>query len=88
MVLIITGCIVVGVCLIYLWVKAFNAVFNPLIRKVNKNSNPYITAHKVKFKNDKDYDNYLRWLNKKGGDMPIDKLKSIQELQFEKQLNS
>lgn len=91
MVLIIIGSIVVGVALIYSWVKVMNLIFNPLISRLEKknarrlkNDNPYVIAHKLKFKNDAMYDEYIQWLDENGGDLPFDKMKTQEELKVEK----
>lgn len=79
-VLIVLG--MVGVVLVYAWVKLINEIFNPLIRNLDKKQarrlkadNPYITAHKMKFANDAMYEEYLEWLSENGGDVPFDKWK-------------
>ena len=41
-------------------------------KKENLN-NPYIDYHKSKMKNDKDYDEYLKWLDKNGNGVPVEK---------------
>lgn len=95
MVLIIIGGIVVAVALIYSWIKVMNLLFNPLISRLDqknvrrlKNDNPYVVAHKQKFENDAMYDEYLHWLDENGGDLPFEKMKTQEELSFEKKLNS
>ena len=50
-------------------------------------ANPYIKAHRSKFKNDADYEQYLQWLSKKGGDIPIEKKMSDEERKFFRELN-
>ena len=83
--------ILIGAVLIYGWIKLINAVFNPLIRKIEKKKeritkadNPYIKSHRIKMHNDKMYGEYLDWLDKTGGDMPFEKWKTEEEEAFDK----
>lgn len=41
----------------------------------NRHVNPYIKYHKRKWQNEKDYDNYIKWLDKQGGDLPLREVK-------------
>ena len=75
MVFLVILIIVIAIILIYLWIKVVNAVFNPIIRRLEKKDNPYIQAHRVKMYNDKMYSEYLVWLDKNGGDIPFEKWK-------------
>lgn len=91
MVLLIIGIIVIGIAICYGFVKAVNAIFNPMInrlekkkKRLNKSDNPYIQAHRVKMWNDKIYQEYLEWLDKTGGDMPFEKWKTEEEEAFDK----
>ena len=47
--------------------------------QASKEKNPYIRAHKKKWKNEKYYDRYIKWLNRKGGDLPIKEVKTKEE---------
>lgn len=93
MVLLVIASIVIGSILIYGFIKLVNAIFNPIIKKLDaeketfKTSNPYIQAHQMRRHNDKNYEEYLEWLNNTGGDLPIDKIKSEEELRFERKMN-
>jgi len=87
MVITIIGLTVLGIATIYGFVKAVNAIFNPWIRRLEKRDNPYIAMHRIKFHNDKMYDEYLKWLDKNGGDIPFEKWKTEEEVRFEKELN-
>jgi hypothetical protein len=78
----------IGYYLIKWWIKLVNYVFKGVIpekHKVKSSQNPYIKAHQMRKYNDESYDEYLNWLDKNGGDMPIDKVKSKEEQRFEKQ---
>lgn len=61
-------------------------------RKLTKNKrpslpdNPYIIEHKYRRLNDKWYDEYLEWLDDTGGDLPIKKELTLEELEFEQEL--
>lgn len=65
------------------WVKGVFWVFgNPLKRQRNL----YINAHRVKIDNDRQYDEYLKWLNKKGEGVPIPKVMTKEDAEAEKQI--
>lgn len=51
-------------------------------------NNLYINAHRTRRKNDDDYETYLDWLDKTGGDLPIDKIISREEWNFKQQMKS
>ena len=80
--------IVVCVALCYWWVKAIVTIFDWLEKKINGTdvNNPYIKAHLSKKKGDTTYQEYLKWLDKNGGDMPLEKLKTKEELEFDRKL--
>ena len=56
-----------------------------LIRKPK--SNPYIELHKLKFENDKNYNEYLNWLHKKKGDIPFKKIERIEDVNYQNEIN-
>ena len=56
-----------------------------LIRK--QKSNPYIELHKLKFENDKNYNEYLKWLHKKKGDIPFKKIERIEDINYKKAID-
>lgn len=47
--------------------------------QLTKEKNPYINAHKKKWRNEKHYDRYLKWLDRRGGDLPIKEVKTKEE---------
>lgn len=49
------------------------------LRKRRTNSNPYKKIHGIKLKNDKLYNDYLRWCVYKG-EIPMDKYDFIKEI--------
>lgn len=60
---------------------------NPLIRRVEKDSNnPYIAYHKLRKQNDKNYERYLAWMDKNNEGLPIEKIKSEEEEEFENKM--
>lgn len=86
MVVLITG-IVLAYFLIRLWIKLVNVTFKLFEEKPKYDSeNPYIQAHIMRRVNDSSYDEYMDWLDKTGGDLPIDKFKTPEELRFEKEI--
>lgn len=58
---------------------------NQLIKKYFP-KNHYIETHKKKLQNDKAYEDYLNWLDKKGGDLPIEKELTPEEKDFQKKI--
>lgn len=44
--------------------------------------NPYIKTHKRKWKNEVHYQEYLKWLDKKGGDMPLKEVKFKEDVEI------
>jgi hypothetical protein len=77
--IILFGC--TAYVLIKLWIKAVNWIFG----YTPKGKNPYIDAHKRKFKNDRDYEEYLKWLNTdQRRDIPFEKVKTKRDAEFEK----
>ncbi len=87
MVLIVIGLIVIGIAVCYGFVKAVNVVFNPWIRKLDaKKTNPYITAHTNRIRNDNYYEEYLKWMDKTNGELPIHKVKTPEERRFDKNI--
>ena len=49
--------------------------------------NPYIKAHKRKWENDKNYKEYLRWLDKQGGDNPLNKADFKEDIEIMNEVN-
>lgn len=88
MVLIVIGLIVIGIAVCYGFVKAVNAVFNPAIKRLSNNENPYIKAHTNRKRNDAYYEEYLNWMDKTNSDLPIDKVVSEEERSFFRKINS
>ena len=54
--------------------------------KRSKEKNPYIQYHKFKNQNDQNYDDYLKWLEKEGHGVPIDKIVSREDFEAEKKI--
>lgn len=95
MVLLIIGIIVFGLAILYGFIKAVNAIFNPAIKKMErkkvrlaKADNPYIQAHRLKLHNDSMYEEYLDWLDKRGGDIPFEKWKTAEERMFDQKIEN
>lgn len=53
-----------------------------------KSSNPYIDYHKVKMINDKNYEDYLEWLQKSGEGVPIEKIEAPEDIEANKKINN
>ena len=68
---------------------AFLWIFkSSLIKKTPKKVNPYIQAHEIRQINDANYEDYIKWLDKNNHALPIDKIKTAEELEFERKLNA
>lgn len=52
-----------------------------------KEKNPYIQYHKFKNQNDQNYDDYLKWLEKEGHGVPINKVVSKEDAIADKKIN-
>lgn len=48
--------------------------------------NPYIKEHRLKWKAEKQYREYLKWLDSKGGDVPIAEVKHKADVKAEKEI--
>ncbi|WP_299153062.1 hypothetical protein [uncultured Christiangramia sp.] len=90
----VLGVVFFGGLLLWGFIKGVNALFRPLIRKAEAKAarlkgedNPYIQAHKMRQNNDQMYEEYLNWMDRTGGGLPIDKIKTPEERRFEKQMN-
>ena len=49
-----------------------------------QNENPYIKYQKFKSKNDENYDEYLRWMEKHGDGVPVEKFTTPEDAKAEK----
>lgn len=47
----------------------------------NKHVNPYIKIHRRKWQNEKDYEDYIKWLDKQGGDLPLKEVKMNDDIE-------
>lgn len=52
-----------------------------------KKENPYIKVHRRKWQNESDYMEYLKWLDKEGGDCPLPEIKLKSDLEVLEQVN-
>lgn len=75
----------VSCCLGHAFMKLVRWLFGKQKKPVH--TNPYIRAHKLRNENDQLYEDYLSWMDKNNKGLPIDKKKTKEELDFEKQLN-
>lgn len=51
-----------------------------------KKPNPYISYHKKRILNDKNYEEYLKWLDKENGSLPVSKLLTREEIIFKQKM--
>ena len=87
MVIIVLGLISFGVACCWLWIKFVNWLIPKDKNNIEPPENPYIEAHKRRLINDAWYEDYLKWMDHNGGGMPMDKVKTPEEQQFEKKYN-
>lgn len=52
-----------------------------------KKENPYIKTHKKKWNNEKQYIDYIKWLDKQGGDLPLKEVKMIDDIEVLNEVN-
>lgn len=55
-------------------------------RNSKPSKNPYIEYHELKNKNDDDYQDYLEWLKKEGRGVPVEKMKSPEDVRAENKI--
>lgn len=48
--------------------------------------NPYIEEHKMRMFNDMMYEDYIKWMDKNGHGLPVDKIKTPEEIRFEQEM--
>lgn len=65
----------IGVAIFIIIVVIGYAIFG------NKHVNPYIKTHKRKWQNERDYDQYIKWLDKQGGDLPLKEVKMNDDIE-------
>lgn len=63
----------------YLWVKFVFILCNKLYifafkNKIKESKNPYIVEQKARMWNDRMYEEYEKWMRKKGDGIPIEKI--------------
>lgn len=63
-------------------------IFVVLGYRFSRQKNPYIRAHQKKWKNEKYYDGYIKWLDSKGGDMPIKEVIGKEERELIKEIEN
>lgn len=62
-------------------------VWKAIIKVSEKPVNPYIHAHRMQLRNNKDYDEYLKWCEDNVGDgMPYEKVLTDEEKRMRKEL--
>lgn len=70
--------------LIQLAAKLILLLFFPEKKKTD--NNPYIIYHKTKMQNDKNYEEYLDWLEKHGDGVPVDKVLTPEDKKASKKI--
>lgn len=61
-------------------------LLSKIVKYEKKKNNPYIKFHKLKMKNDEDYQDYLEWIKKEGSGVPIEKLLSFEDYKAEQKI--
>ncbi|MGC6401829.1 MAG: hypothetical protein ACON4A_00100 [Flavobacteriaceae bacterium] len=71
-----------------LWIKFVNWIFNVPNSKVDEPDleNPYILHHIIREMNHDNYDKYLEWMDKNNKSLPIKKVLTKEEWEFEYKL--
>lgn len=82
---ILFGAVICG-AFVVAWAKSLLWIINKIEYK-KENRNPYVKEHENRVLNDSYYEDYLKWLDEKGGGLPIDKIKSKEEKEFLKKIN-
>lgn len=82
--------IVIGlfVLAVQLSAKFLLRLINEFEKKQSSKNNPYIKYHKSKIKNDNDYQDYLKWLEKEGSGVPVDKVVTPEDARVERKFKS
>lgn len=84
MALLVTIGLFLAFTLSYFWVKVVNWLFRePKEKSIN---NPYIKAQILKDKNDRDYEEYLKWMEKNSSGVPFQKILSREDFEAEKKI--
>jgi hypothetical protein len=83
--------VIIAVAIAYLWVKFVFVFFKMIINlfrkeEIEQKENPYIQAQKVIEENNKYYYDYLDWMQKNGSTPPIEKIKTLQEIEADKKI--
>lgn len=47
-----------------------------------RKQNPYIKTHQKKWQNEKQYDEYIVWLDSQGGDLPLKEVKFKEDIEI------
>lgn len=85
--------VLIGIVACVLWWKLCMFAMNKTIAFINRkeikeNSNPYILAQKKIDKNNRDYEEYLEWMQKSSSGVPIEKLLTREEFIAEQKIKS
>ena len=52
-----------------------------------KTTNPYIKTHKRKWQNELDYREYIKWLDRQGGDLPLKEVQFKDDVEIIKEVS-
>ncbi|MGV3695504.1 hypothetical protein [Flavobacterium sp.] len=85
--------IIVCIVACWLWCKFVMILFGKIYRiinrkKIQEQNNPYIQAQKLKMANDKNYEDYLEWMNKHSYGVPFQKIMTREEFEAENKISS
>lgn len=67
-----------------LWLM--NRIEGKVKASIDISKNPYINYHKMKDKNESDYEAYLEWLEKNGSGAPVEKIKSPEDVRADNKI--
>lgn len=73
---------------LYLFVKAFVMIFKGIYRaifwdKIKLKENPYINAQKLIDDNNREYEDYLKWMSENSSGVPLKKVMTKEEYEAE-----
>lgn len=78
MILIYALILIFGFIACWLWVKFVFYVFKSKPKKEIV-KNPYVEAQKFKEANDRNYEDYMEWMQKYGSGVPFEKLETLED---------
>ena len=84
--------VIIFLVIFYSFIKFLVTLFKNIIYSFDKNKrieseNEYVIKQKIIDENDKKYDEYLKWMQRKSNGIPMEKIKTKEEFEAEKKIN-